>query len=307
VSVLSDSDGETPVAPADFVASVLGGSDEGPAFTDLPDEAVLTGPHYSVRVLGTATMARLDPGPAHVASPDTADPVRLPLLPGQGKEFLLIRVGDVTVGEGARIAVHLTVAGQSRPLPRQVLTLDETTVVTVPAGTEPVLVVTEEDRSQSLSLRTGRRGSDAIAGYYPKRTGRADFAEIASVGDAPNALEAIITVNCTVGPLPFATGRGWAPEGKLWLVAACRAAASGWGAETYLKDARIDLGRTLTARDAGGASLGEFQSVHVGLTDEPEQTTLLVPADLAAVRLSARTVGAWHIATPAKDVTVTFG
>jgi hypothetical protein len=91
-------------------------------------------------------------------------------------------------------------------------------VVDVPREHDAVLAVTDDERTQSLSLRTGKRGSDAVAAYYypvPHDEGAlANFARF-QIGSA-STLE-YIELKLELNLRPYVDDRRWAPNGQVWL------------------------------------------------------------------------------------------
>jgi hypothetical protein len=107
--------------------------------------------------------------------------------------------------------------------------LTGTLAVSLPAGARPALAVTDAGRRQSLDLTTGRRGGDAIAGYYPVPTGSWDADDarptglvlygpgVAGLAQADRT--ASIQLDDTRAELqPYRQGRGWAARGRAFLV-----------------------------------------------------------------------------------------
>ncbi|QWF82449.1 hypothetical protein [Amycolatopsis sp. CA-230715] len=113
--------------------------------------------------------------------------------------------------------------------------LDSAVVVaSVPAGAPVSIRVTDAGRTQTMDLRTGRRGPDAIAGYYRRNsaeltwTGHLSGGISTPLGGGRTPVEfaagfktmdpAHLTDKPTATLAPYTPRRGWAPPGGAWLV-----------------------------------------------------------------------------------------
>ena len=221
-----------PRIPSDYVAvKPVGGLAEAglAGVRPFPDEtATLRGPSFSYTVVASVATRRLPP--------ELASLLGMPAgaAPAPGHELVLAELApsraylppDPT--RTAPQAVEVVAASATRRLPAEGL-LTGTIAVSVPAGVRPVLRVTDAGRRQSLDLGTGRRGGDAVAGYYPVRHLDWQPSELETTGlqlSGPGA--AAIPANARVAGiqlddvegslLPYVPGRGWARDGRAWLV-----------------------------------------------------------------------------------------
>ena len=190
-----------------------------------PAKARLRGPHFAYSVTAVGRVA--GPVPATVAG-------RIGLaagaVPVAGHDLLLVDLA-ATAGEPALLpgdgeTLGLEVAGRRVPVPPPG-DLTGTVAVAVPTGARPVLRITDADRTQSLDLTTGRRGADAIVGYYPVPRGAGVTEEqeptgllLSGPGVAGQADRAAsIQLDDTRAELlPHLPDRGWAEPGRAWLV-----------------------------------------------------------------------------------------
>jgi hypothetical protein len=175
-----------------------------PTLTTLdPKQAGLKGPDATVAFTRTGTVTSLSRQLLQRMGLPTA---KGEMAAGPGREVLLLvgaDAGDVDlVDDGvSSYDMYLLIDGEQRDVPTD-LKPDGLMYVNVPIGSTVLLVLADRDRVQSLNLRTGKRLDNAIAGYYPLRraTAKADG----------------LTVRTCLPP--FAEGKGWAPDGRLWLV-----------------------------------------------------------------------------------------
>ena len=190
-----------------------------------PAVARLRGPHFAYSVTAVGRVA--GPVPAEVAAGIGLD---AGAAPAAGGELLLVDLarteGEPALLPGQGEELGLEVAGRPVPVPPPG-DLTGTIAVSVPAGARPVLRITDAGRTQSLDLRTGRRGPDAVRAYYPVRRGAAD-----TDGQQPTGLRlsgpgvagqtdrvASVQLDETRAELlPHRVGSGWAKPGRAWLV-----------------------------------------------------------------------------------------
>lgn len=102
----------------------------------------------------------------------------------------------------------------------------ETIAAVIPVGADVVLSVTDEDRTQLLSLRDGSR-PEAVEGFYigkPESASPRDYrAEGVATGDAGAGFMPVdreIGISMTVGAAersPWSDEHGWAPDGSVWV------------------------------------------------------------------------------------------
>ncbi|UGQ11521.1 hypothetical protein LO772_32870 [Yinghuangia sp. ASG 101] len=246
-----------PAEPADFVATGIDDATySGDGIQEIaPAEGTFAGPHFRHLFTGSAvakTTSSLIPGAEDL---DAAP----------GYEFVaLFESPDPQMPEyGSNVDVTTTVVvdGQPRALPDEA-SFGGGYLVSVPVGHSAQLVVTDAGRTQSFDMRTGRRGPDAVAGYYPVRTASVPAADAKLTDDAAcdapiptptgsfSDCEVISTFEITdgTGSLdPWAPGLGWADDGRAWLVfpkAEYEARVAGLGV-SYARDADSLLTLTL--------------------------------------------------------------
>lgn len=257
---------DTPSIPADHVefASVVGIDKSGvEGVRRFPTQsATLRGPHFSYTVKATATLSKL--------TPDQAEYFELPAgaAPAPGHEILLAELEPARgylPADAAGTApqrVEVLAGSVSRRLELR-STLIGTIVMSVPAGSKPVLRVTDAGRPQSLDLTTGKRGPDAATGYYPVRevewragnnvlTGLL-LSGPGAAGMSTNERVAGIQLSDADGTLvPYVEGRGWAEAGRAWLALGPEVQYSRLSAGTDKDDQiTVDL-RSFTVTGPGG-------------------------------------------------------
>jgi hypothetical protein len=123
----------------------------------------------------------------------------------------------------------------------------------VPVGAQVRLDMTDEGRTQSLDLRTGRR-TNAAAAFYPLRAATASPSEVWRGRDRTSTtVNAGITAQLT----PWTEDKGWAPVGRAWLTGKVSVTASSVKfpdlstAVPSPTAIRVDLGRDLRFTGAG--------------------------------------------------------
>jgi hypothetical protein len=217
------------VVPADYTAIVTAGfgSFTGAVEFD-PAQATLTGPHATFAFSAVATASALTA--EQVRALGLRDPQAEPgMRPTDGYEFLVLRTAD-SGGQWAgqasppRTAVTIRSGDRSWPL-TGIVSAGHTVVLSVPKAAPTTLVLEDEGRAQTLDLRTGRRGADAIGLYYPTRTADVDgdlgcWAQVSGV-TVPSAMQGNL-VSLTgstrrAGLYPFYGKHGWARPGRAWL------------------------------------------------------------------------------------------
>lgn len=288
-----------------------------------PATAQLTGPHFAVAVSGTAAVTgtiperlaaglRLRPGTGVPAGrqlflAELARPAASAPLPGSGDDVSIAVVAGADTRAVRGGATALT---------------GGTLAIVLPVGARPVLRVTDAGRAQSLDLVTGRRGTDAIAGYYPVRRGewesddrtniglRLYGAAVAALGPE-DRLAALGLEDTPASLLPYAPGRGWAEPGRAWLVVRAEVAYGRRSAAITDPDVVVVPAASFTATGPGGiriALVGEPITIgEGGTTTTPAAAfagTELVgdmPASLRQVALVFTFRGT--ITTPAGPVT----
>jgi hypothetical protein len=216
------------VVTAPGIADVPGGLRELPG-----DDADLRGPHFMVDIdwIATGLMIKEKPTP------------EVPALTARratdGQELLLVAVtseqttGQFPIGD-KKLVTELVVDGKKTPLSMLPLaqpadglpTLAEGALIvaSVPREAPVELVVTDEGRSQSVDLRTGKRTASIDRYYGPAATLlliNTDVPLTFAGGAAPLhvADHSIPEINDKVAMLaPWIPEQGWAADGHIWLV-----------------------------------------------------------------------------------------
>jgi hypothetical protein len=212
-----------------------------PGFATVPDgmrevsgdDADLRGPHFMIDIdwIAVGSMIKEKPTPSvpELTARRAAD----------GQELLLVSVTSVEImgqfpAGDAKPVAELVVDGERTPLPSLPLPQPadgvpvsaEGVMITasVPRGASAELAVTDEGRSQSVDLRTGKRFV-AIDRYY----GRAATLVVFNT-DIPLTFpggsvtlhaqdHAMAEIDPKVAMLaPWTPGQGWAADGRVWLM-----------------------------------------------------------------------------------------
>lgn len=204
------------VVAADYVRMALGTpSDTSPLLQQkqplTPDDAAIIGPEYSMAFDWTATVPRID-----------ADDAILMGLPGaiaapSGAELFLAHVAwplPRPVGKAGMLtpATQMVVGGRVRSLTVR-FGRDGILIVSVPTGAPVLLKMYDQGRTQTLDLRSGKRGSDANPLFYT-RYAMKDF-DLQTNIRPPDPGR--IGMAGSLALLPWTEGHGWAPAGKAWL------------------------------------------------------------------------------------------
>jgi hypothetical protein len=135
------------------------------------------------------------------------------------------------VFEGRADRIEIVVNGRARPFAFEgpPMLWHGVVVASVPTGAHPILRITDAGRPQSLDLVTGRRGPDAITGYYPIRSGSGDvdpdhsgpWVRLSGPGAAgltgESRLASIYVSDVDYTLWPWLPNHGWAGAGRLWL------------------------------------------------------------------------------------------
>ena len=235
----------------------------GPVSRLDPASAYLVGPRYALAldaVAVTRTLTVEDPdllGDLLRAGPTTPTPTipvtgGVPVHAAAGHEFVVTHLSTTTPkaadgSTGSLLGHSLSVRiGRGAPLPVAAADGGATVLISVPVGAAPFLLVDDQDgHRQSINLRTGRPGPDAVALFHPIR--QQEFS------DGPSAL--LRGADCisvlSLGPMTLALRpwlplpRGWATRGHAWLVLTLAALATPGVV-------RLDPGRSVAITDPGG-------------------------------------------------------
>jgi hypothetical protein len=265
------------------------------------------GPHFMYPVAGRAVVTGELPA-ALVRELDLDAGAK----PAPGHELVVVRAAQrwfiparIEDSGGRPEKVELVAGTATRPSPLEHTLFEGTLVFSVPAGGRAALRVTDEGRTQTLDLRKLEQEDDAVDGYYPIRRG-----EFSETGDTDNSVFVRVSgrgvsgipagkrfvgmhvddVEATLQP--WFAGRGWAPEGKAWLVVDLELTASPVQGvnETILWKLSSDSFR-LTGPD-GARIAAEGEPVRTdALRSGAGRLTAAVPASLKSVTLRFTPVG----------------
>jgi hypothetical protein len=204
------------VVAADYVRMALSTpSDTSPLLQQKhplnPDDAAIIGPEYATAFDWTATVPRIDADdairmglPGAIAAPSGGElflaHVASPLPRPVGKAGVLTPATQVVVGGRAR--------SSSVRFGR-----DSILIVSVPTGAPVLLKMSDKGRTQTLDLRSGKRGSDANPLFYT-RYAMKDFGVRTNIRPPDPGR---IDMSGSLALLPWTEDHGWAPAGKAWL------------------------------------------------------------------------------------------
>ncbi|MBL7255344.1 hypothetical protein [Paractinoplanes lichenicola] len=154
-----------------------------------------------------------------------------------------------------KVSFALVVGGKSRDLGNSLsaYNLRDALLAVVPAGAEVRLDLTDEGRTQSLDLRTGKRAV-AVAAFYPLRQASAGPSERWRYrGSTYTSI--IASLNARLSP--WTEEKGWAPAGRAWLTGKVSVSVGSLELPLTSKSVRtpatiqVDLGRDLRLSGSG--------------------------------------------------------
>jgi len=296
------------------------------------DRGELIGPHFEMKLSWRAT------GPALTESgvPAALGPARAP----DGEELLLVAMEYPHVQDGLDEAptAELVVDGTATALERLTYVDNDPEfrggvilMASVPIGRPVALRVTDAGRTQTLDVRTGDRGEDAIDLYYRNNTQEMDTSTSLTTGVTTPAghhpFELTVGYAPPDGSMPTtaaltAFSDTWAPDGRAWLVVPRPGAAVRSDASFYrltvddptVFTLRLPDGTVLPALPGGGLDVSRD-----ALSTIPSGPHVLfdVPADfsegvfvtsLGAAPISdADQPGSWSPAPAPFEVPIAFG
>ncbi|MFC6017524.1 hypothetical protein ACFP2T_15080 [Plantactinospora solaniradicis] len=251
--------------------------------TTLPESSVLVGPHFAVQLYSFAVTNELSASQVRrlIVSGGPSDG---PMVAGDGREFLLVHLSEkvsrtkVLRSDGVPATAAVLVDGKSRPLERGTNFGDGVLVVSVPTGAAAQLVVTDADRPQSIDLRTGKRGPDALPNFHPALTGGIELEDVVRInGVHPAGQGTRFEVAVSAVLLPYADDKGWAKSGHLWLDLTVSLTVA------YDVKFTVNLAKSLTVRGPDGRKV----PIPAGATIRPVVNEQLV-SGLATAQWSAR-------------------
>jgi hypothetical protein len=228
-------------------------TDAGFTLTALPEDAVLTGAGYAFVLDSVAVTDELDADELRAVNLHRA--VAAPLRAGAGQEFLVVYLGEPDPGAraGGGDTAAVIVAGQARPLPA-VPHEHQVIVVSVPAGEDATLAVTDAGETQAISLRTGRPVLDTDRTADALQAGSVELEDGVQIeGVTPPDRYDGLTIRITLRPYSHDDERGWAESGHMWLEV-----GFGLTAASLVTDQaalRLDLAESLTIQGSDGTAL----------------------------------------------------
>jgi hypothetical protein len=229
-----------------------------------PKTAALGGPTFSFQLaelatvteLGADVISSLDRVPNYTGVPSGAT---APVPATAGSEFVLARFAEVegrplnTVlpgFPGSGTSAALRVGTETRKVPHS--PSEGVLIAQVPTGAPVTLVVEDAGREQSIDLRTGVPGPNAITEYARRLPQAAQRLTLAGLfAGRPPGTEVKVKLSATVHL--YASGR-WAKPGRAFLLV---------GVEVEMFDFRgvggeMDMARSLTVRAGGRTVTGKF-------------------------------------------------
>jgi hypothetical protein len=254
----------SPVSVAEDLAVVAGGGIAVPAARQLPAKAAIGGPDYAVRLTEVGTADHLEPvvvaqfGAMQSATGVPRDAAG-PVAAGAGKEFLFVRlaaVPGVRREPSPKTRARLRVGDQVRPVEGMVAP-ESVLVALVPVGAPVTLIVADENKDQSVDVRTGAVGPDTVAAYLkPRPYGEASAKVTGQVSGEAHRTSVEITVSAALEPYDHRRNGTWAPAGHTWLRVWVDVRFTAAGALAGTIDLRQSLqvsagGRTVTVEAAG--------------------------------------------------------
>ncbi|MBF9131548.1 hypothetical protein I0C86_21655 [Plantactinospora sp. S1510] len=269
--------------------------------------AVLRGPHFELHLLEVGATPALSAAAVDDAYLFEAEGSHPEYPAGAGRELLVARLEEKLQSIGSRpeeLLLGVRVDGVDRLVRMKDWPSTSLIVVSVPAGTDAALLVTDMGRTQSISLRSGRV-LERIEGYYPPLAGGADAKAKVQV-TAPgvrlvwgNPVEARALVSVKLEP--YVNEGGWAPTGRIWLTGKVWVSLG----EPELT-ATIDVARSVRVTGPGGLAIrvpnGQLaikpNRTLPNLGGSSDEVTIFaeVPADLKQLTVTFMPKGSFAVA-----------
>jgi hypothetical protein len=154
-----------------------------------------------------------------------------------GDEFIAIYAESGAIAQfrtesDDHVTAVVVVNATARAVPKDALAHFDGLLVSVPKGATATLRVTDDGRTQTYDLRAGKRGPDAISGYYRPQdvnipSGDAGYTGVGNCPDVPYIMG--VTLPCSVrvefiftdfsvSLQPWLPVLGWAKNGRTWLL-----------------------------------------------------------------------------------------
>lgn len=215
----------SPVSVAADLAVFAGGGIAVPSAKALPAKAAVGGPDYAVRLAEVGTADHLEPavvtqfGKMQSATGVPRDAAG-PIAAGDGREFLFVRLAEVPGVKSdpdPEPRARLRIGGQARPVDG-VVAPGTVLVALVPVGAPVTLVVADRGRDQSVDVRTGAVGADAVGAYLrPRPYDTVTYTAVGQISGEPHQTDVEITLSAALEPFDHRLNGAWAPAGHTWL------------------------------------------------------------------------------------------
>lgn len=180
---------------------------------------LLIGPHYRLAVAGYTATSEVPEDQAGVYG------FEAPMAaPDDSEFFLAIMDGKSQVQSNEKVKAELKVDDKTRQLPR-LPGPSEAIAAVIPAKADVKLTVTDEDKTQTINLRDGKR-EEQIAGYYTglESEDPGDYDSkgkiTADAGASYEKEKRTLNISMKVGvakKAPWLETEGWADDGKVWV------------------------------------------------------------------------------------------
>ncbi|MFC3736312.1 hypothetical protein [Paractinoplanes deccanensis] len=233
--------------------------------TELKD-ALLVSPHQTIKFARWAVARELTGEQLTAAGLDLKGGDGLPASAGEvrapeGHELFIVDADDPKMlapsqnGVMQKVSFTLVVGGQSRPLGNRLVAYNtrDALLAVVPVGAEVRLDLTDEGRTQSLDLRTGKR-INAAAGLYPVREARTNLQE---VWRYRGSTYTTVSVSLKAEFTSWTEKKGWASAGRAWLTGTVSVTAGAVKVPDMAKAVQVpvpvevDLGKALRLSGQG--------------------------------------------------------
>jgi hypothetical protein len=304
-------------AEADYTALVGEGFDSFPGATKFdPGQGELRGPHAGYVFSAVATAAEITAQQAAALGFVKTD-AKHGVRPADGHEFLILRTSETSnlAGQARPPTTNVTIrtGGTSRPL-KELVTARRTLILSVVKGAEATLVLDDEGRTQTLDLRTGKRGPDAIALYYPTREADVD-GDLGCWGVAGITAPSLVQGNLVsfaggtgkAGLYPFYGRQGWAPPGRAWLTVGIKPLSTIGDPVVIVDPASFKLTPAGGKPVAPVAATGEIKVVYpAGGAGEPVSLVFDVPDTFRSGSITFAPQGTVTVMVNGSEKKVTF-
>ncbi len=241
--------------------------------------AALRGPHFALGLSWVATGKAIFEGSSLVLI-GTLKARR----PAEGEELMVLAVdpeyvgGQWKLGDRPKPVAELVIDGTPRALTKAPLRSPEPpgvagsgllVVASVAKGAPVRLRVTDLDKVQTLDVLAGKRGADAIAGYYRPTTQKLEFERDLPAGIVVRGVPYPVPLKILDRPMtsftepfamlaPWTPVQGWAPDGRAWLVLPGPVVSAEFSSTSPVLELAIDEPTALRVRLPDGAEVREL-------------------------------------------------